>query len=96
LISIVFRNLFPKIFSGISYNVPTLSDVLAARIRALRSKEQGCKTVGGVWRGDGAKRNDRASRNPFAAYRRQSANSPVMRSAGVLHYFIFMFFLMNI
>jgi hypothetical protein len=48
----------------ISSNVPAVGDVFAARIRALRSKDQGCKNVGGGWRGNEAKRNDLASRNP--------------------------------
>jgi hypothetical protein len=47
-----------------SHNVPAVYDGLAARIRALRSKDQGRQTVGGGWRGNGAKRNDLASRNP--------------------------------
>jgi hypothetical protein len=37
-----------------SYNVPAVYDVLAARIRALRSKDQGRQNVGGVSRGNGA------------------------------------------
>jgi predicted transposase YbfD/YdcC len=32
--------------------VPAVCDVLAARIRDLRSKDQGCKNVGGGWRGN--------------------------------------------
>jgi hypothetical protein len=47
-----------------AHNVPAVCDVFAARIRALRSKDQGCKNVGGVWRGNEAKRNDLATRNP--------------------------------
>jgi hypothetical protein len=38
----------------IAYNVPAVYDVFAARIGALRSKGQGCKNVGGGWRGNGA------------------------------------------
>jgi hypothetical protein len=38
----------------ISSNVPAVYDIFAARIRALRSKDQGCNIVGGVWRGNGA------------------------------------------
>jgi hypothetical protein len=34
-----------------AYNVPAVCDVFAARIRALRSKVQGCKNVGVVSRG---------------------------------------------
>jgi hypothetical protein len=30
----------------------------------LRSKDQGWQNVGGVWRGNGAQRNDLATRNP--------------------------------
>jgi hypothetical protein len=36
---------------GIAHNVPAVYDVLAARIRALRSKDQGRQNVGGVRRG---------------------------------------------
>jgi hypothetical protein len=45
---------FSNYFSAISPNVPAVGDVFAARIRALRSKDQGCKNVGVVWRGNGA------------------------------------------
>jgi hypothetical protein len=48
----------------ISHNVPAVGDVLAARIRALRSKGQGCQNVGEGWRGNEAQRNDLACRNP--------------------------------
>jgi hypothetical protein len=34
-----------------SYNVPAVCDVLPARIRALRSGDQGWQNVGGVSRG---------------------------------------------
>jgi hypothetical protein len=37
-----------------SPNVPAVYDVLAARIRALRRKDQGRQNVGGVSRGSGA------------------------------------------
>jgi hypothetical protein len=47
-----------------SHNVPAVGDVFAARIRALRSKVQGCKNVGVVSRGSGAQRNDLGERNP--------------------------------
>jgi hypothetical protein len=39
---------------GIAYNVPAVCDGLAARIRALRSKDQGRQTVGVVSRGNEA------------------------------------------
>ncbi|MHB9294126.1 hypothetical protein Holit_03252 [Hollandina sp. SP2] len=42
----------------ISHNVPAVYDGLAARIRALRSKDQGRQNVAGVCRRNGAKRND--------------------------------------
>jgi hypothetical protein len=38
--------IFYKILGRISHNVPAVYDVFAARIRALRSKAQGCKNVG--------------------------------------------------
>jgi hypothetical protein len=44
----------PIIFKFMAHNVPAVGDVFAARIRALRSKDQGCKNVGGAWRGNGA------------------------------------------
>jgi hypothetical protein len=34
------------------YNVPAVYDVLPARIRALRSKDQGWQNAGGVKRGN--------------------------------------------
>jgi hypothetical protein len=43
-----------KISVFISSNVPAVYDVLAARIWALRSKDQGRQIVGGGWRGNGA------------------------------------------
>jgi hypothetical protein len=43
-----------------SYNVPAVYDVLPARIRALRSKDQGWQNVPEQRRGNGAKRNDLA------------------------------------
>ena len=42
-----------------AYNVPVVEDGLQARIRALRSKDQGLQTVGGAWRG--SERSDRPS-----------------------------------
>jgi hypothetical protein len=38
----------------IAHNVPAVYDVLAARIRALRSKDQGWQNVGVVSRGNEA------------------------------------------
>jgi hypothetical protein len=49
-----FFNILSIYFSPMSHNVPAVCDVFAARIRALRSKDQGCKNVGGVSRGSGA------------------------------------------
>jgi hypothetical protein len=43
-----------------SHNVPAVYDVLAARIRALRSKDQGRQNVPEHRRGNEAKRNDLA------------------------------------
>jgi hypothetical protein len=43
------------IFSNrIAHNVSAVCDVLPARTRALRSKDQGWQNVGGVSRGSGA------------------------------------------
>jgi hypothetical protein len=39
---------------SMAHNVPAVYDVLPARIRALRSKDQGWQNVSGVWRGNGA------------------------------------------
>jgi hypothetical protein len=49
-----FVNHFLTNFRAIAPNVPAVYDVLPARIRALRSKDQGWQNVGGVWRGNGA------------------------------------------
>jgi hypothetical protein len=59
-----YTQFFYKILGRIAHNVPAVGDVLPARIRALRSKDQGWQNVGGVWRGNEAKRNDLAIRNP--------------------------------
>jgi hypothetical protein len=48
----------------IAHNVPAVCDVFAARIRALRSKDQGCKNVAEFWRGNGAQRSDLAKTEP--------------------------------
>ncbi|MFP3043425.1 hypothetical protein LQZ19_16550, partial [Treponema primitia] len=45
-------------------DVSAVYDVLTARIRALRSKDQGWQNVGAVSRGNGAQRNDLGERNP--------------------------------
>jgi hypothetical protein len=37
-----------------AHNVPAVYDVLTARIRALRSKDQGWQNVPEQWRGNGA------------------------------------------
>jgi hypothetical protein len=37
---------------GIAHNVPAVYDVLPARIRALRSKDQGWQNVAEFWRGN--------------------------------------------
>jgi hypothetical protein len=46
--------LFQEFLLKIAPNVPAVYDVLTARIRALRSKDQGWQNVGGVSRGNGA------------------------------------------
>jgi hypothetical protein len=46
-----------------SPNAPVVEDGLQARIRALRSKDQGLQTVGVVLRGNGVS-HDLATRNP--------------------------------
>jgi hypothetical protein len=43
---------FTQILGQMAHNVPAVYDVLAARIRALRSKDQGRQNVGGVRRGN--------------------------------------------
>jgi hypothetical protein len=65
-------------------NVPAVYDVLSARIRALRSKDQGRQNVGVVSRGNGAQRNDLGERNPEPPNRRRSVNRPIMRSLDFL------------
>jgi hypothetical protein len=46
--------LFTKNSKSIAHNVPAVYDVLPARIRALRSKDQGWQNVGVMSRGNGA------------------------------------------
>jgi hypothetical protein len=50
----MFLSIFKKLLGGISHNVPAVYDVLPARIRALRSKDQGWQNVLEQWRGNGA------------------------------------------
>jgi hypothetical protein len=51
----VFVNLYYSTKNlAISHNVPAVCDVLPARIRALRSKDQGWQNVAEFWRGNGA------------------------------------------
>jgi hypothetical protein len=45
---------FPENSDFMAHNVPAVCDVFAARIRALRSKDQGRQNVGVVLRGNGA------------------------------------------
>jgi hypothetical protein len=47
-------------FRLVSHNVPAVCDVLPARIRALRNKDQGWQNVPEQRRGNEAKRNDLA------------------------------------
>jgi hypothetical protein len=44
-LSIYFFNIFQKILPKIAHNVPAVGDVLPARTRALRSKDQGWQNV---------------------------------------------------
>jgi hypothetical protein len=44
----------PKKFTKMSHNVPAVYEVLPARIRALRSKDQGWQNVPEQRRGNGA------------------------------------------
>jgi hypothetical protein len=46
------------------YFIPSVYDVLPARIRALRNKNQGRQNVAEFWRGNEAKRNDLAKMDP--------------------------------
>jgi hypothetical protein len=41
----------------VSPNAPVVYDILPARIRALRSKDKGCRNAGGEWRGVGMERS---------------------------------------
>jgi hypothetical protein len=79
ILSSCFLYIFQKILGQIAHNVPAVGDVLPARIRALRSKDQGWQNVPQQRRGNEAKRNDLATRNPEPLQRR-SVNRPVMRS----------------
>jgi hypothetical protein len=55
---------FQKNLTALHITFLAVYDGLVARIGALRRKDRGCKNVGGGWRGNGAKRNDLAERNP--------------------------------
>jgi hypothetical protein len=72
---------FQKFSGFISHNVPAVCDVFAARIRALRSKDQGCKNVGGMSRG---RRSRLGEWNPGGPKAR-NAYRPVRRSLSVLY-----------
>jgi hypothetical protein len=50
----------------IAHNVPAVYDGLAARIRALRSKDQGRQNVGGVERGRRSRPSETEPRRPKA------------------------------
>jgi hypothetical protein len=50
----LFYTIFKKILGKMTHNVLAVCDGLAARIRALRSKDQGRQTVAEVLRGNGA------------------------------------------
>jgi hypothetical protein len=67
-----------KISDQISPNVPAVYDVLPARIRALRSKDQGWQNVGGAERG---RRSRPSVAEPRGRYCARSIYRPVMRSA---------------
>jgi hypothetical protein len=54
--------------SAMAHNVPAVYDVFAARIRALRSKDQGCKNVGEQAVGRSTA-TDLGAVNPGAAHR---------------------------
>jgi hypothetical protein len=72
-----------------AHNVPAVDDVLPARIRALRSKDQGWQNVGGVWRGNGAKRNDLATRNPEPPIGGEALTVLLCEVVGLFTQFIF-------
>jgi hypothetical protein len=44
--------LYNFLYVSMSYNVPAVYDFLPARIRALRSKDQGWQNVAEFWRGN--------------------------------------------
>jgi hypothetical protein len=48
---------FQPILGAMAHNVPAVYDVLTARIRALRSKDEDWQNVAEFWRGNGAQRN---------------------------------------
>jgi hypothetical protein len=57
-------NKFQQNLASIAHNVSAVYDVLAARIRALRSKVQGRQNVAEVCRGNEAQRNDLGKPEP--------------------------------
>jgi hypothetical protein len=69
-----------QILGQMAHNVPAVYDVLTARIRALRSKDQGWQNVPEQRRGNEAKRNDLAiaeAEPPTAAKRKQTCYVPL-------------------
>jgi hypothetical protein len=60
LLSTHYPIIFQQNLGQMAYNVPAVYDVLPARIRALRSKDQGWQNVPEQRRGNGAQRNDLA------------------------------------
>jgi hypothetical protein len=50
----ILYDILQKILGQMAHNVPAVCDVLAARIRALRSKDQGRQNVAEVLRGNEA------------------------------------------
>jgi hypothetical protein len=64
---VVYSIAYPLLINNEGFVLPQLLavyDVLATRIRALRSKGQGRQNVGGVNYGNEAKRNDLDEQNP--------------------------------
>jgi hypothetical protein len=52
ILSIFFYTILQKSQGAMAHNVPAVYDVLAARIRALRSKDQGRQNVAEILRGN--------------------------------------------
>jgi hypothetical protein len=80
-------NNFKPILGQMAHNVPAVYDVLSARIRALRSKDQGWQNVGGVERGRRSRPSETEPRAALAAKHIQTCYVQCARTPYIYYYF---------